>query len=96
MTRYSVSSLAVLLLLGATESRAQAPDIFVPGEIRAAYESGTRSEDGYPGPAYWQNGADYEMHIRFDPESGELVGSETITYRNESPDSLRSLSLIHI
>jgi hypothetical protein len=93
MTRYAVATLTLLLLLSATDAWAQTSDIFVPREVQSAYESGTRSDDGRPGPAYWQNGADYRMHIRFDPESGELVGSETITYRNESPDSLRSLVL---
>jgi hypothetical protein len=93
MTRYSAPTLTLLLLLSATEARAQTADIFVPREVRSAYDQGTRSEDGNPGPNYWQNGADYEMHIRFDPVSGELIGSETITYRNESPDSLRSLVL---
>ena len=93
MTRYAVATLTLLLLLSATDAWAQTSDIFVPREVRSAYEKGTRSEDGNPGPNYWQNGADYEMRIRFDPVSGELVGRETITYRNESPDSLRSLVL---
>ena len=93
MTRYSAPTLTLLLLLSAADARAQTSDIFVPREVRSAYEKGTRSEDGNPGPNYWQNGADYDMHIRFDPVSGELSGSETITYRNESPDSLRSLVL---
>ena len=93
MTRYAVATLTLLLLLSATDAWAQTSDIFVPREVQSAYEAGTRSDDGRPGPAYWQNGADYRMHIRFDPVSGELIGSETITYRNESPDSLRSLVL---
>jgi hypothetical protein len=93
MTRYAAALPTLTLLLSATTAGAQTSDIFVPSEVRTAYENGTRSEDGNPGPNYWQNGADYEMHIRFDPVSGELIGRETITYRNESPDSLRSLAL---
>ena len=65
----------------------------MPREVQAAYENGTRSEDGRPGPAYWQNGADYRIHVRFDPLTGDLAGRETITYRNESPDFLRNLVL---
>jgi len=93
MTRYPVAALFLLLLFPATRAGAQTSDIFVPREVLSAYEAGTRSDDGRPGPNYWQNGADYRMHIRFDPGSGELVGSETITYRNDSPDTLRNLVL---
>ncbi len=93
MTRYQAAALFLLLLFPATRARAQTPDIFVPREVLSAYETGTRSRDGRPGPNYWQNGADYRMHIRFNPVSGELIGSETITYRNDSPDTLRNLVL---
>ncbi len=95
MNRFTpgLPTVILFLLLSAAPARAQGTGIFVPGEVQAAFDNGTRSADGKPGPAYWQNGADYEMHIRFDPLSGELVGRETIVYRNESPDSLRSLVL---
>ncbi|MGW8282361.1 MAG: M1 family metallopeptidase, partial [Gemmatimonadota bacterium] len=95
MNRFTPGMLTLILflLLFAAPAGAQGTGIFVPGEVQAAFDSGTRSTDGEPGPAYWQNSADYEMHIRFDPISGELVGRETIVYRNESPDSLRSLVL---
>jgi len=90
-------SIALLLVAASTaaapEAAAQSSDVFVPREVRAAYEKGTRSEDGRPGPGYWQNGADYRIHVRFDPVTGELLGEETITYRNDSPDTLRSLVL---
>jgi hypothetical protein len=89
--------LTILCLATATafapEAAAQTPDLHVPREVRAAYEAGTRSEDGHPGPSYWQNGADYRIHVRFDPISGDLVGRQSIAYRNESPDTLRNLVL---
>lgn len=62
--------------------------IFVPGELQNAYEKETRSEDGRPGKNYFQNSADYKMEVDFDPLSGVLEGSATITYHNNSPDSL--------
>ncbi len=89
----ALPTLILFLLLTAAPAAAQSTGMFVPSEVRAAYDSGTRSADGNPGPLYWQNGADYEMHIRFDPVTGELVGRETIVYRNESPDSLRNMVL---
>jgi hypothetical protein len=52
-----------------------------------------RSSNGAPGPDYWQNSADYEIHANLDPAAKELSGSEVITYTNHSPDALASLWL---
>jgi hypothetical protein len=50
-----------------------------------------RSGNGAPGPGYWQNEADYEMHATLDPVAKVLHNVETITYTNNSPDALTSL-----
>ena len=50
-----------------------------------------RSSDGSPGPAYWQNEADYEMHAVLDTETKVLHNDEVITYTNNSPDALTCL-----
>ena len=50
-----------------------------------------RSSNGAPGPAYWQNEADYEMHAALDTTAKVLHNDEVITYTNNSPDSLTSL-----
>ena len=50
-----------------------------------------RSSNGAPGPAYWQNEADYEMHAALDTAAKVLRNDEIITYTNNSPDSLTSL-----
>ena len=47
-----------------------------------------RSGSGAPGPDYWQNGADYEIHANLDPATKVLSADETITYTNNSPDAL--------
>ncbi len=47
-----------------------------------------RSASGAPGPAYYQQRADYKMDIRLDDENHHIYGSETITYTNNSPDVL--------
>ncbi|UYZ64618.1 M1 family metallopeptidase [Hymenobacter weizhouensis] len=59
--------------------------------IQATYQKGTRSETGQPGPNYWQNSADYDLNIKFDPATRFLSGTVTITYHNNSPDTLRQL-----
>ena len=50
-----------------------------------------RSSNGAPGPSYWQNQADYEMHATLDTNAKVLENDEVITYTNNSPDSLTSL-----
>ncbi|MEJ2881341.1 M1 family metallopeptidase [Pedobacter sp. GR22-6] len=50
-----------------------------------------RSASGAPGPAYWQQRADYEINAELDEKNLKLTGSETITYYNNSPDPLSYL-----
>lgn len=52
-----------------------------------------RSASGAPGPAYWQQRADYVINVEFDDNTQLLTGSETITYYNNSPEALRYLWL---
>jgi hypothetical protein len=50
-----------------------------------------RTASGAPGPAYWQQRADYDIHCSLDEKALRLKGSETITYVNNSPDPLTYL-----
>ena len=50
-----------------------------------------RTGSGAPGPAYYQQQADYKMDIEIDDEKARLYGDETITYTNNSPDELKYL-----
>lgn len=50
-----------------------------------------RTASGAPGPAYYQQQADYKMDIELDDKNAKLSGSETITYYNNSPDNLEYL-----
>jgi hypothetical protein len=52
-----------------------------------------RSADGTPGPAYWQNRADYTIHAALDPKTNTLSADETIAYTNNSPTPLDCLWL---
>ena len=47
-----------------------------------------RTGAGTPGPAYWQNRADYSIEARIDTAAHVLSADETITYTNNSPDNL--------
>ncbi len=70
---------------------AQQGDLYVPLEVQTAYAKGTRSPDGTPGPNYWQNKSDYRIRVRMEPATRTVRGQETVTYTNNSPDTLRQL-----
>jgi hypothetical protein len=50
-----------------------------------------RTASGAPGPAYYQQQADYKINVELDDKNSKLSGSETVTYYNNSPDSLEYL-----
>lgn len=62
-----------------------------PKNISATYAKKTRSENGNPGINYWQNSADYDIKINFNPSTRLLNGTEEITYFNNSNDTLREI-----
>lgn len=63
----------------------------VPTEIQAAYAKGTRAVTGKPGAKYWQNTANYDLKVNFNPASRELKGIVDVVYYNNSPDTLKQL-----
>jgi hypothetical protein len=63
--------------------------LYIPSDIHQAYENGTRSFDGKPGPNYWQNGSDYNIKVELEPTCRRVTGEETVTYYNNSPDTLK-------
>jgi hypothetical protein len=52
-----------------------------------------RSASGEPGPAYWQNRADYKITATLDTAQHTVTGTVIITYKNNSPDALKFLWL---
>ncbi|MCK8494274.1 M1 family metallopeptidase [Spirosoma sp. RP8] len=70
---------------------AQSQQLYMPRNIKQAYQKGTRSMDGKPGKKYWQNSARYAITITAAPPNRTIRGTEEITYVNNSPDTLRQL-----
>ena len=68
----------------------QAQNLYMPRNIQMAYKKGTRSMDGKPGKNYWQNGGRYDIIVTANPPDREIRGTETITYFNNSPDTLKN------
>ncbi|MFL5594660.1 MAG: M1 family metallopeptidase [Gemmatimonadaceae bacterium] len=64
--------------------------LYMPRAIKAAYQKGTRSPDGRPGPNYWQNRARYSIAITALPPDRTVRGTEQIVYANNSPDTLEN------
>lgn len=52
-----------------------------------------RTASGAPGPKYWQQRCDYDITCELDEPNRKLIGKETITYFNNSPDVLTYLWL---
>ncbi|KPM33088.1 Peptidase [Croceitalea dokdonensis DOKDO 023] len=60
----------------------------MPLEFQKAYRLNSRSLDGTPGTKYWQNFSSYDINAEVFPGTWKLKGKQTITYHNNSPDSL--------
>ncbi|MEW6021472.1 MAG: M1 family metallopeptidase [Pseudomonadota bacterium] len=51
----------------------------------------TRTASGAPGHEYWQQRADYKLRATLDEAKRAVTGSGTVTYHNNSPDTLNYL-----
>jgi hypothetical protein len=85
-------ALAAFVCAGAKKGE-QPKSVFNPLETFAPLSlpdpvNAYRSGDGTPGPDYWQNRADYEIHAIHETASNTLSADETITYANNSPADL--------
>src|SRR4051812_20182390 len=47
-----------------------------------------RTASGAPGGKYWQQRADYDIDVILDEKNLSIIGTETVTYYNNSPDKL--------
>ena len=79
----------IAFVLFAQNSFAQ--ELYMPRNIKKAFEKGTRSKDGKPGANYWQNRGKYNMEISVDPKTRLVTGTETIIYENNSKDTLKNI-----
>lgn len=82
----------LLLITGFSQSVYNHKEAFHP-QFYPAPGNPYRSASGEPGPAYWQNRADYSIQCTLDTATHTVTGEVTITYTNNSPDYLRFLWL---
>ena len=68
-----------------------AQQLYMPRNVKAAFERGTRAADGKSGANYWQNTARYNIGINVAPPNRTVTGSEEIVYTNNSPNALENI-----
>lgn len=85
----------IILLLSLTTlyNSQVAQGLYMPKNIKKAYQKKTRSYDGIPGVNYWINKSNYNINVSLDPVSGIIDGNEIIKYSNNSSDSLQKIVL---
>jgi hypothetical protein len=76
--KFKISLLAILVLVVSNISSGQNPGLYIPRNVQKAFDNRTRSLDGRPGIKYWQNRADYNIDIEFDPKVRLVKGKERI------------------
>ncbi|MGN6602083.1 MAG: M1 family metallopeptidase [Ginsengibacter sp.] len=84
---YPAAALFFIVLSG----RLSAQQLYMPRNIKIAYENGTRSLEGPPGKNYWQNEGKYDINETITPATRLVSGQENIVYSNNSPDTLQVL-----
>ncbi|MCS0658335.1 M1 family metallopeptidase [Massilia terrae] len=91
MTRLPASLAALALIASFSASAQQFDDKFRQLEEILPTPTDTRTASGAPGHAYWQQRADYTIRASLDEAKRAVSGTETITYHNNSPDTLSYL-----
>ncbi|ULC59293.1 M1 family metallopeptidase [Flaviramulus sp. BrNp1-15] len=61
---------------------------FEPIDNMIAPPNNYRTASGAPGKDYWQQRANYKIKVVLDEINNTIIGNETITYFNNSPDDL--------
>jgi hypothetical protein len=85
--------LAFLCLLLVNSLGVRTQELYIPYNIQRAIERGSRTTNGIPGIAYFQNYSDYNIKAEVDLRKALLKGLETINYHNNSNDTLRKIVL---
>jgi hypothetical protein len=73
------------------QSKSKPSDKFKQLEDNLPTPNEYRNASGAPGHRYWQQRADYVIDVELDDVNQRLIGKETITYKNLSPDTLSYL-----
>ena len=86
--RNSLRLYCTLLLSFPLVLLAQIDNVFQPFTYEWPAATEMRLASGAPGPAYWQQQADYHIAVEIDDENQSLSGTVEISYTNNSPHTL--------
>ena len=94
----SLISLIFLIPLNLISQDSKINENINTNKFRQLYQEFTspnifRTASGAPGPAYYQQQADYKINVELDDANKKIYGDEIITYTNNSPDQLEYLWL---
>ena len=84
----SLSLIALLGLGAALGARDIDSDPFRQIDELLPSPNNVRTASGAPGAEYWQQRVDYLIDVELDDQEQHIRGSETVTYTNNSPDTL--------
>jgi len=92
---------ATTVVFAASEAMAEGPAGSATDQVKKFRQLGTelpspnvyRSASGAPGPAYWQQQADYVINAALDEDKRHIAANLTIDYTNNSPDELNYIWL---
>jgi hypothetical protein len=90
---YIVLFIALLSSLTFAQSKSKPSDKFRQLEEILPTPNEQRTASGAPGARYWQQRADYVIDVELDDVNQRIIGKETVTYKNLSPDTLNYIWL---
>ncbi|HEX8178297.1 MAG TPA: M1 family metallopeptidase [Pyrinomonadaceae bacterium] len=96
MLRLALALLLCVLVVAPSvraQSKTSPSDKFRQLEENLPTPNEQRAASGAPGRAYWQQRADYNTKVELDDINHTITGTETVTYYNNSPDTLQYLWL---
>ena len=91
--KLSLISILFLIPLNLTSQDSKINENINTNKFRQLYQEFAspnmyRTASGAPGPAYFQQQADYKINVELDDVNKKLYGDEIVTYKNNSPDQL--------
>ena len=84
---------AVVLAQGIQQTKGNFEDKFRQLDEVLPTPNVYRTAGGQPGHQYWQQEVDYQIEVTLDEDNQRLTAIESITYQNNSPDTLTYLWL---
>ncbi|MCY7376848.1 MAG: M1 family metallopeptidase, partial [Pyrinomonadaceae bacterium] len=90
---FVIALIAMLPSFVFAQSKSKPSDKFRQLEEILPTPNEQRTASGAPGNKYWQQRADYVIDVELDDVNQRIIGKETVTYKNLSPDSLNYIWL---